>query len=62
MKITNTEIAREIESRGYDFERALNAVDEARTPEKEEQETNEHDILVLIKDICFGIDCEMEES
>lgn len=62
MKITNTEIAREIEARGYDFERALNAVDEARTPEKEEQETNEHDILVLIKDICFGIDCEMEES
>ena len=62
MKITNVEIARDIEARGYDFERALNAVDEARTPEKEEQETNEHDILVLIKDICFGIDCEMEES
>ena len=60
MKITNTEIAREIEARGYDFERALEAVDEARTPEQEEQDTNEHDVLVLIKDICFGFECEDE--
>ena len=60
MKITNVEIAREIEARGYDFERALNAVDEVRTPEREEHETNEHDVLVLIKDICFGFKCEDE--
>lgn len=62
MKMTNVEIAREIEARGYDFDKALEAVDESRTPEQEAEETNEHDILVLIKDICFGIDCEMEEN
>lgn len=60
MKMTNVEIAREIEARGYDFYRALEAVDEARTPEQEAEETNEHDVLVMIKDICLGFDCEDE--
>ena len=58
--MTNTEIAKEIERRGYDFDRALKAVDEVRTPEQEEQEIKKHDILTLIKDICFGFDCEDE--
>ena len=62
MKITNVEIAREIEARGYDFDRALDAMDEARTPEQEAEEITAEEVLNMVKDICLAFDCEDEEN
>lgn len=63
MKITNVRIAHEIAKNGYDFSKALEAVDEIRTLEEENEDipSNElYRIVNLISNITFGLSCERE--
>ena len=44
MKITNTEIARIVAARGYDYSEALDSIDAGRTPEEEDLEITEEEV------------------
>lgn len=45
MKRTNVEIARMVESKGYNFTEALEAIDAGRTPEDEMEEITQEEIM-----------------
>lgn len=60
MKITNTEIAKMVAKRGYDFDDALADIDAGRTPEEEELEITEDEVEDMVDAICDGFDEEAE--
>ena len=61
MKVLNSEIARMIEARGYDLQRALDAVDAARTEEQEEtEELTVEEVNKLVEDTIGGFEEEDE--
>lgn len=53
---TNVEIARIVESKGYNFTEALEEVDAGRTPEDEKEEINE-----MVEAICSSFEIDVEE-
>lgn len=61
MKITNTEIARIVAARGYDYSEALDSIDAGRTPEEEDLEITEEEVNDMVDAICLSFDCENEE-
>ncbi len=64
MKKSNVEIAKMVEDRGYDFEKALDSIDAGRTPEDEEMEITEDELKDLVENICFSFvqEAEMDEN
>ena len=62
MKITNTEIAKMIAKRGYDYSEALDSIDAGRTPEDEAQEITQAEVNEMVDAICLSLDCENEEE
>lgn len=58
MKKTNVEIAKMVAERGYDLQRALDSIDVSRTPEDEETELTESELVQLVESICLSLDCE----
>ena len=61
MKRTNIEIARMIESKGYDFTEALEAIDAGRTPEDEMEEITQEEINEMVEAICSSFEIDVEE-
>ena len=48
MIITNVEIAKVIEKKGYDFQKALDSIDAGRTPDQETKEISIEEIDEMI--------------
>lgn len=61
MKRTNVEIARMVESKGYSFTEALEAIDAGRTPEDEMEEITQEEINEMVEAICLSFEIDMEE-
>lgn len=61
MKRTNVEIARMVESKGYNFTEALEAIDAGRTPEDEMEEITQEEINEMVEAICSGFEIDEEE-
>lgn len=61
MKITNVEIAKIVEEKGYDYQKALDGIDAGRTPEQEEEEIAQKEIDDTIRNICLSFEIEKEE-
>ena len=62
MKITNTEIAKMVAKRGYDYSEALDSIDAGRTPEEEAQEITGTEVNNMIDAICLAFGCENVED
>lgn len=60
MKITNVEIAMMVESKGYDFIEALEAIDAGRTPEDEKEEIAQKEIDEIVEAICSSFEIDVE--
>ena len=60
MRITNTEIARMVAARGYDYEAALEGIDAGRTLEEEAQEITWAEVKDMVDSICLSFECENE--
>lgn len=61
MKRTNVEIAKMVESKGYDYTEALRDLDAGRTPEEEQQEITQEELDDLVEAICSSFEIDMEE-
>ena len=62
MIISNVEIAKRIETRGYNFNKALEGIDAGRTPEDEGLEITEEELKEMIDNICLSFEIEKEET
>lgn len=62
MKITNVEIAKIVEEKGYDYQKALDGIDAGRTPDQEAEEITQEELEDMIKNICLSFEIEREES
>lgn len=60
MKVRNVQIAKMVAEKGYDYEKALEGIDAARTPEDEEKEITEEELNEMIEAICLSFECEKE--
>lgn len=60
MKISNVEIAKMVEERGYDFNVTLANLDIGRTPEDEEKEITKTELDEWVDAICFSFEEEKE--
>lgn len=60
MKIRNTEIAKMVAEKGYDYEKALDGIDAGRTPEDEEKEITDEELGEMVEAICLSFECEKE--
>lgn len=58
MKRTNVEIARMIESKGYNFTEALEAIDAGRIPEDEREEITQEEINEMVEAICSSFEID----
>ena len=61
MKRTNVEIAKMIESKGYDYTEALRDLDAGRTPEDEREEITQEEIDEMVEAICSSFEIDVEE-
>lgn len=63
-KISNVEIAKMVEARGYDYQEALDGIDAGRTAEDEEREITEEEVEEIVENICFSFiqEAEMDEN
>ena len=50
MIITNVEIAKVIEKKGYDFQKALDSIDAGRTPDQEDTDGKIHNRTAAVRD------------
>ena len=62
MKISNVSIARIISDRGYDFDKALKALDDVRTPQDELKSIKTSVVNDLIENICSSFDIDNDEG
>ncbi|MCM1387333.1 MAG: hypothetical protein NC231_08405 [Bacillus sp. (in: Bacteria)] len=62
MKIRNTEIAKMVADKGYNYQAALDGIDAGRTPEQEEEEITQEELADMIKNICLSFECEKEAT
>lgn len=62
MIISNVEIAKRIEARGYDFNKALEGIDAGRTPDDEGLEITEEELAEIIDGICLSFEIDKEET
>ena len=64
MKITNVEIAKIVEEKGYDYQKALDGIDAGRTQEQEKEEISKEELEDMIENIClsFKIDGEYKRG
>ena len=62
MIISNVEIAKRIEARGYNFNKALEGIDAGRTPDDEELEITNEELEEVIDSICLSFEIEKEET
>ena len=62
MTRTNVEIARMVESKGYNFTEALEAIDAGRTPEDEREEITQEEIDEMVEAICSSFEIDAEEQ
>lgn len=60
MKRTNVEIARMVESKGYNFTEALESIDAGRTPEDEKKEITQEEIDEMVEAICLSFEIDVE--
>lgn len=60
MKISNVEIARMVEARGYAFNKALAGIDAGRTPEDEVKEITRSEVDEMVDAICLSFEEEKE--
>lgn len=60
MKIRNTEIAKIVAEKGYDYQEALDGIDAGRTPEQEEEEITQKELDDMTKNICLSFEIEEE--
>lgn len=60
MKIRNTEIAKMVAEKGYDYKNALEGIDAGRTPEDEEKEITDEELGEMVEAICLSFECEKE--
>lgn len=60
MKIRNTEIAKMVEEKGYDYQEALDGIDAGRTPEQEEEEITKEELDEMIENICLSFEQDRE--
>ena len=58
MTRTNVEIARMIESKGYNFTKALESIDAGRTPEDEREEITQEEINEMVEAICSSFEID----
>lgn len=58
---TNVEIARMVESKGYNFTESLEAIDAGRTPEDEREEITQEEIDEMVEAICLSFEIDVEE-
>lgn len=58
---TNVEIARMVESKGYNFTEALEAIDAGRTPDYEIEEITQEEISEMVEAICSSFEIDVEE-
>lgn len=61
MKRTNVEIASIVESKGYNFTEALEAIDSGRTPDDEREEITQEKIDEMVEAICSSFEIDAEE-
>ena len=62
MKRTNVEIARMVESKGYNFTEALESIDAGRTPEDEREEITQKEIDEMVEAICSSFEIDVEKQ
>lgn len=62
MKITNVEIAKIVEEKGYNYQKALDGIDAGRTPEQEEEAITQEELEDMIGNICLSFRIEEEEA
>ena len=62
MKRTNVEIARMVESKGYNFTEALESIDAGRTPEDEREEITQEEINEMVEAICSSFEIDADEQ
>lgn len=62
MKITNVEIAKIVEEKGCDYQKALDGIDAGRTPDREAEEITQEELEDIIKNICLSFEIEKEEE
>lgn len=62
MKITNVEIAKIVEEKGYDYQKALDGIDAGRTPDREAEEITQEELDDMIRNICLSFEIEKEEA
>lgn len=60
MKIRNTEIAKMVAEKGYDYWEVLDGIDTGRTPEQEEEEITKEELDDMIENICLSFEIEGE--
>lgn len=61
MKIKNVEIAKIVEEKGYDYQKALDGIDAGRTPDQETEEITQEELDDIIRNICLSFEIEKEE-
>lgn len=62
MTKTNVEIAGIVESKGYNFTEALEAIDAGRTLEDEKEEITQEEISEIVEAICSSFEIDVEET
>lgn len=50
-----------VESKGYNFIKALEAIDAGRTPEDEKEEITQEEINEMVEAICSSFEIDVEE-